>query len=172
MALPQGPISMGQVNTELNRPFTQAISLGDSAVRTLAGQGSGAISMSQLQGKSNGPTASLAVTSLNSSGEASERSPGFAAAYTQVNVSGGVAPYSYQWYAEAQSQTGGSFSLQNSTSSSAQLQFTAQAGNSVSGAFWCVVTAANGASSTSDTGSFYLNITQGSGGPGGPGTIE
>jgi hypothetical protein len=53
MTLPAGTISMSQVNTELGRSSTAAISLGETAVRTLAGVASGTISMSNLQGKSN-----------------------------------------------------------------------------------------------------------------------
>ena len=43
---------MSQVNTELGRSATATISLGESAVRTLAGVPSGAISMDNLRGKS------------------------------------------------------------------------------------------------------------------------
>ena len=51
MALPStGSISMSQVRTELG--LSGAISLNLAAVRTLAGKASGAISMSDLRGKS------------------------------------------------------------------------------------------------------------------------
>jgi len=43
---------MGQVNTELGRSATATISLGETAVRALAGVASGAISMNDLRGKS------------------------------------------------------------------------------------------------------------------------
>lgn len=59
---------MSQVNTELGRSATATISLGETAVRTLAGVPSGAISMDNLRGKSNvsftpdgGTTAGTAV---------------------------------------------------------------------------------------------------------------
>lgn len=52
MALPStGAISLLDVRNELGK--TGAISLGDSAVRALAGRTSGAISMSDLRGKSS-----------------------------------------------------------------------------------------------------------------------
>ncbi len=44
---------MSQVNTELGRSATATISLNESAVRTLAGVPSGAISMDNLRGKSS-----------------------------------------------------------------------------------------------------------------------
>ena len=53
MTLPTGQISMSQVNTELSKSSTALISLNDSDVRALAGVPSGAISMANLQGKSN-----------------------------------------------------------------------------------------------------------------------
>lgn len=51
MPLPSsGPISMAQVNMELGRSSTQAVSLNESAVRTLLGRGSGQITLSDAYG--------------------------------------------------------------------------------------------------------------------------
>lgn len=48
-----GPISLGNVAVELGRTSTATTSLGEAAVRTLAGATSGPISLSSLYGKSN-----------------------------------------------------------------------------------------------------------------------
>jgi len=57
MALPNNTtISLSDVNSELGYSSTATISLNDAAVRTLAGVSSGAISMSNLWGKSNAQT--------------------------------------------------------------------------------------------------------------------
>lgn len=54
MTLPaSGQISISQVSVELGRASNATTSLGESEVRTLAGVPSGAISMSNLWGKSN-----------------------------------------------------------------------------------------------------------------------
>ena len=53
MPLPTtGPLSLSQVNTELGRPATATISLGEAAVRNLAGVPSGPIGKASLRGKS------------------------------------------------------------------------------------------------------------------------
>lgn len=63
MALPStGSISMDQVRTELG--LSGAISLNLAAVRTLAGKASGAISMSDLRGKSNSVLALARTASI------------------------------------------------------------------------------------------------------------
>lgn len=48
-----GPISLGNVAVELGRTSTTTTSLGEAAVRTLAGVASGPVSLSNLYGKSN-----------------------------------------------------------------------------------------------------------------------
>ena len=50
---PSGQISLSQVNTELGYSSTASITMNDSAVRTLFGVSSGAISMSNGWGKAN-----------------------------------------------------------------------------------------------------------------------
>jgi hypothetical protein len=53
MPLPTtGPLSLSAVNTELGRPATATISLGEAAVRALAGVPSGPIGKANLRGKS------------------------------------------------------------------------------------------------------------------------
>ena len=53
MALPlTGPLSLSQVNTELGRAAGATLSLGDAAVRGLAGVGDDAIGLGALRGKS------------------------------------------------------------------------------------------------------------------------
>ena len=56
MTLPASPntITLAMVNTELGYASNAYITLNDSAVRTLAGKATGAISMSDLHGKSAG----------------------------------------------------------------------------------------------------------------------
>jgi len=56
---------MSQVNSELGRSATATISLNETAVRNLAGVGSGTISMSNLQGKSNVFTFAIASNQIN-----------------------------------------------------------------------------------------------------------
>ena len=78
---------MSQVNTELARSSTAAISLNDSAVRTLAGLASGAIGMSALRGKSYD-----VVTWVTASGSLGSpiRGDGFTVGLSATSTAGGV----------------------------------------------------------------------------------
>lgn len=96
MALPTGTISLSQVNSELGRSPTQSINLNDTAVRSLAGKASGAISMNDLRGKS-------AVQPLAASASPSYLSGyGYGSSYastdsTTCTASGGAGGYAYTW---------------------------------------------------------------------------
>ncbi len=71
MALPSsGTITLAQVNVELQKSSTAQISLNDADVRALAGVPSGAISMSNLYGKSRFIIASGGTETTYSSGGA------------------------------------------------------------------------------------------------------
>lgn len=74
MTTPTYTIGMDDVNIELGYSASRIIRLGDSAVRNLAGDTSGAISMSSLRGKSLGVPVDVTVgrAILN----ATEKSPG------------------------------------------------------------------------------------------------
>jgi hypothetical protein len=111
MPLPNGTtISMSQVNTELSRASTATISLGETAVRNLAGVPSGAISMSNLWGKSAYTPMSLSYT--GGIGEAFGPCQTVSASAT-VSVANGVGPFSYVW-----TRTSGSTSPTSASSGS------------------------------------------------------
>lgn len=116
MTLPaSGSISLGDVMTELrvtNPGRAYPISLGDSDVRALAGVPSGAISLSNLYGKSS--YIAMTVTGIDDTTSMAGNTTG--TSYTghthpSVSVSGGSGGYTYLW-----SITGGSgFTLTSST---------------------------------------------------------
>lgn len=101
MTLPaSGSISLGDVMTELrvtNPGRAYPISLGDSDVRALAGVPSGAISLSNLYGKSSYTPMSGSVPdvsdtdTIGTGGNHTHHTP------ISVSVSGGTAPFSYAW---------------------------------------------------------------------------
>ena len=80
-----GAISLANVNTELGRSSTANISLGESAVRTLAGIASGTISLSSLYGKSN-----EAITLTSASAVATKVGSGVAVASLALRGTGDV----------------------------------------------------------------------------------
>jgi hypothetical protein len=95
MALPStGSLSMSQVNVELSRAANATISLGESAVRALAGVPSGTISFQDLRGKS-----ALSVSANNVSGSASGfASSGFVSTGgPNTTVTGGTSPFTFSW---------------------------------------------------------------------------
>lgn len=100
MTLPaSGAISLTDVMTEL-RIVTPSraypISLGDTDVRALAGVPSGAISLTNLYGKS-AYIALSAVSSNDAQSFFSGSGAGVATCSPSVAVSGGTAPYTYLW---------------------------------------------------------------------------
>jgi hypothetical protein len=66
-----GAISLNNVNVELGRSGTASINMNETAVRTLAGKASGAISMSDFYGKSN-ETITLSGVAISSTGGGSQ----------------------------------------------------------------------------------------------------
>jgi len=121
MALPSAPnsISMSQVNVELSRTATATISLGETAVRNLAGKPSGTISMSDLRGKSAYTPMSLSYT--GGLGEVFSGSCVTVSATATVTVTGGTPPYSFQWTRTAGSTTPTSRTVSSTTSTSDSL---------------------------------------------------
>lgn len=96
MTLPTGTISMSQVNTELGRSSTAQISLGESAVRSLAGVASGAISMNNLRGKS-AMSVTASDVSNNDGGFAGAGNVSSGTSTPSPSVTGGTSPYTYSW---------------------------------------------------------------------------
>jgi hypothetical protein len=84
---------MSQVNTELGRSSSATISLGESAVRTLAGVPSGAISFQNLRGKS-----AMSVSAPDVEGFGADfASAGTVTGSTTATVTGGTSPFTFAW---------------------------------------------------------------------------
>lgn len=128
MTLPStGSLSISQVNTELGRSSGATTSLGETTVRSLAAVASGAIGMSNLQGKSAGaaPTTYSPVAgtySVDGMGSASFSITASAATtWTYTKTGAGATSVTV---ASGSSSTSISFSLTNSSASDKIVTFT------------------------------------------------
>jgi hypothetical protein len=95
-----GSISLGQVATELG--VALPISLGDTNVRTLAGVASGAISLTNLYGKTAG--AAMSAAAPNILAQRSTNTTGVVSGTSTATPTGGTAPYTYAWAISGASQ--------------------------------------------------------------------
>lgn len=97
MTMPSsGTISMAQIDVEIGRASNAVISLGESAVRTLAGVPSGPISLSQFYGKSSyTPMSGTGIDGLTEGAAGGTQYTG--SCYPYVTVSGGSGGYTFAW---------------------------------------------------------------------------
>jgi hypothetical protein len=133
-----GTISLSQVSVELGRAATATTSLGETAVRNMAGVASGAIGMSNLHGKS----AMSAVGVPDTGSYSSAGAGGTATADPSVTVTGGVAPITYLWSFTSNPD---GCSLANATSQTCQVSkaYAAEANGETVPVLQCVITDAN-----------------------------
>ena len=139
MTLPaSGTISLSQVSVELGRAATATTSLGETATRNIAGIPSGAISMSNLHGKSAMSATGVSDTKSYSSVGAG----GTAFANPSVTVTGGVAPITYLWSFTSNPD---GCTLTNATLQTCEVSkaYAAEANGSALATLQCVVTDAN-----------------------------
>jgi len=93
MATPSGTISLNNVNVELGLAGTTTISMNQANVRALAGVPSGAISMQNLQNKSNRITITATISANTSNYTLNTaKAPGYSAGKTDMilNINSGV----------------------------------------------------------------------------------
>lgn len=149
MTLPaSGTIQVSEVSVEIGRAATATTSLGETAVRNLAGVASGAISMSNLHGK-----AAMSATGVNSNVSRNSNVTTTGTATPSVTVSGGTAPYSFSWVFVSNPD---GCVLTNATSQTCSVTKTFASGSAGSAAATvrCTITDANTNTTTADaTGS-------------------
>jgi len=145
MVLPTGAISMADLNVEIGASSTAPISLNDSLVRITAGVSSGAIAMSDLQGKSyfritGGTTVAYGTNSRVGAGSVTTTS----SIASSGSIVGGVSPYTYLW----QYVSGDTFTVLTPSVSSTSFRRseTVTFGQEITrvGVYRCQVTDANG----------------------------
>ena len=160
MTMPgSGTISMAQINVEIGRAGNAVISLGESAVRTLAGVQSGSISLSQFYGRSSyTPMTGTGVDGLAEGVAAGTQYTG--SCYPYVTVSGGSGGYTFAWsFISANGST-----LVNPTSSNPTVRHTiGKFGWSGTSTLQCVITDNTSHQITVSPVNATFNIEDGSG---------
>lgn len=155
MALPStGSLAMSQVNTELGRNATATISLGEAAVRNLAGRPSGSISFQDLRGKSAYTPPSISVPFVFGSRFGS---CGTVTGTATASISNGQPPFSLFWQRLSGAASPVSTNTNTSTQSSSITisQFLCP-GQEVSGSYRVTVSDAQNNTATT---TFSYNLT-------------
>lgn len=143
-----GSTSGSSINLELGRSATATSSLGESALRTLAGVSSGAISLSNFYGKS-----SLSVNYPSAATATFYGSDYCGSVDVQVDaptISGGTGTYSYSW-----TRISGSWFTINSSTAQRPIWSIATLCNDSRTEIWRV-TVTSGSTSVTDDVEIYL----------------
>lgn len=159
MTLPVNPpISLTDVLAELrvvspNRGA--AISLGDSDVRALAGKPNGAVSLSDLFGKSSYIPMTVTATGDSGANYNSQLNGGTVSCYPSVMVQGGRGARTYNWRL-VNNPNGVTLSNATSPSCTVSITFTKNSMGSATADLVCDVKDETGATVTSNTVQAYL----------------
>lgn len=148
-----GTITMAQIATEMG--VSLPIGLTDSNVRQLCGVASGSVVLpTDFYDKSWAPVCNLSVGNMSGESSTDGVLAGTVTDSDTINVTKGVASFTYQWYI-----TGSASIIGGSTSSTLTLRFQSTSAGEISGTYYCVVTGGNSVSTTSSTGSYTFVIT-------------